>query len=382
MTAFLNQSQSDLKAFKAEVTRTVNRADVPNAVDVQKNIPIYDATKLDYTGDHTALLAEWAGVFRTGAGVLVIKNAFADHAPIHAATQIFNDIIAQEKEASKDRADHFAAGGANDRIWNTLEKLCLADPAVFAAYHGNASLDAASRAWLGPNYQMTAQVNLVRPGGKAQSPHRDYHLGFQVADIAAQYPAHVHDLSPVLTLQGAIAHCDMPIESGPTKLLPFSQTYRLGYLAFTLPEFRDYFEQHHVQLPLNTGDMLFFSPALYHAAGANVSADINRLVNLVQVGSAFGRSLEHINRDAMCRRLYPTLLENKAGLDDATIQRAITNCAHGYSFPTMLDTDPPVGGLAPKTQAQFMREHLAAGEPAAQFNATLDALNTRRGFVG
>ncbi len=67
---------------------------------------------------------------------------------------------------------------------------------------------------------MTSQVNVVRPGGKAQDPHRDYHLGFLSNEVAARYPAHVHLLSPVLTLQGAVAHSDMPVESGPTMYLP------------------------------------------------------------------------------------------------------------------------------------------------------------------
>ena len=40
------------------------------------------------------------------------------------------------------------------------------------------SLALVSRAWLGPGYQVTSQVNVVRPGGQAQDPHRDYHLGF------------------------------------------------------------------------------------------------------------------------------------------------------------------------------------------------------------
>lgn len=31
-----------------------------------------------------------------------------------------------------------------------------------------------SEAWLGPGYQITAQTNIVKPGGKAQQPHRDY----------------------------------------------------------------------------------------------------------------------------------------------------------------------------------------------------------------
>ena len=94
---------------------------------------------------------------------------------------------------------------------------------------------------------MTAQVNLVYPGGAAQRAHRDYHLGFQSSDVSAAYPAHVHDISPVLTLQGAVAHGDMPLESGPTKLLPFSQTYRAGYAAWRREDFRALFEQRYVQ---------------------------------------------------------------------------------------------------------------------------------------
>ena len=45
-------------------------------------------------------------------------------------------------------------------------------------------------------------------------------------DELAAYPAHLHRMSPVLTLQGAVAHCDMPIESGPTMLLPLLAALR------------------------------------------------------------------------------------------------------------------------------------------------------------
>ena len=51
---------------------------------------------------------------------------------------------------------------------------------------------------------------------------RDYHLGFMTDEQAERYPVHVHALSPMLTLQGAGAHFDMPVESGPTMLLPHS----------------------------------------------------------------------------------------------------------------------------------------------------------------
>ena len=60
-----------------------------------------------------------------------------------------------------------------------------------------------------------------------------------------------------MTPQGAVSHCNMAVEAGPTKLLPFSHAFRAGYLARRRPEFRDFFEAHHVQLPLARGDALF-----------------------------------------------------------------------------------------------------------------------------
>ena len=152
-------------------------------------------------------------------------------------------------------------------------------------------------------YQVTSQVNVVRPGGEAQDPHRDYHLGFLSDEVAERYPAHVHLLSPVLTLQGAVAHSDMPVESGPTLYLPYSHRYPPGYLAWRLPEFRDHFAEHHVQLPLAKGDAAFFNPALFHGAGNNVSADVQRMANLLQVSSAFGRAMETVDRARSPRRL-------------------------------------------------------------------------------
>ena len=100
-------------------------------------------------------------------------------------------------------------------VWNALEKLAVHRPEVFADYYANDILALISAAWLGPNYQMTSDLNVVNPGGKAQTAHRDYHLGFMPLETAAGFPAHVHRLSPVLTLQGAVAHCDMPVRDRP-----------------------------------------------------------------------------------------------------------------------------------------------------------------------
>ena len=378
MQGYLSSNDCNLEEFSKSLDQTLNQSDVPLAHDIKKNIPIYDVSQIDFLDNTQTLRTEWANVLHKTAGVLVLKNAYPDTSCIDAATLIFEKIIADEKAASGDKADHFAASGANDRIWNSAQKLCQSDPNTFAKYFSNLAVDTACKAWLGPNYQMTAQINLVRPTGAAQSPHRDYHLGFQTRELAESYPAHVHDLSPVLTLQGAIAHIDMPIESGPTKLLPFSQIYRHGYLAYSQPEFREYFENNYVQIPLNKGDVLFFNPALYHAGGANISKDIHRMANLLQVSSAFGRAMESLDRSGMTRKLYPILAKNNHNLSEKEINAAITSCAEGYSFPTNLDTAPPLDGLAPETQANLFRRALTEKMSISDFEKELSLHDKNR----
>ena len=381
---YFDRESCDLEDFKVLISQQLTAADVPHAAGIEKNVPLYDMEALrpalDDPAARRALMAEWARVLRCSAGVIGLKRAYADTSVIDRATEVFNTIIAEERAGASGKGDHFAASGQNDRIWNSLQKQCLRDPEGFALYYGNPALAAACEAWLGPNYQMTAQVNQVRPGGKAQSAHRDYHLGFASAAQAARYPAHAHEVTMTLTLQGAVAHCDMPVESGPTKLLPFSQLYGPGYLAFHDEAFRAHFEAAHVQVPLEKGDAVFFNPALFHAAGENRSADIDRMNNLLQVSSAFGRAMETIDRRAMSAALFPALVQLKQGgrLTGSALEAAIAACAEGYSFPTNLDTDPPVGGLAPETQAQLMTRALDEGWTAGAFAAALAEMAGRQ----
>jgi ectoine hydroxylase-related dioxygenase (phytanoyl-CoA dioxygenase family) len=372
---------ADLAAFTSQ---TVNPLDYPFASAVEKNVLIYDCDRIrEQIADadqRRFILAEWAEVLMDGPGVLVLKKAETDHAMIDRASDIFRELIAEQHHTGAGGGDHFAKPGANDRIWNLLEKHCLKDPDNFARYYGNEMLALISEAWLGPYYQMTAQLNVVNPGAASQSPHRDYHLGFQTAADIERYPAHVQKFSPALTLQGAIAHVDAPLESGPTLLLPFSQKYDAGYLAMNLADVREHFIANHVQLPLEKGDMLFFSPALLHAAGSNHSKNIKRMLNMFQVSSAYGRAMETVDRVAMSKALYPVLLQAKAdkSISAAKIDCAIASCAEGYAFPTNLDRDPPVGGLAPKSQAVIFQESLAAGMPPSEFNDLLSAHSHKR----
>ncbi len=380
---WLKTDITDFTAFKKAAAKKTRAADWPLALGVEKNILIYDGEAARKAARNPiprkTLMAEWADALLSGPGVIVIKNAVENYAAIDRATEVFETIIDDQHKSGTGGGDHFAKPGANDRIWNSLQKHCLADPANFATYFASDAIGMASEAWLGPDWQMAAQLNRVNPGGSAQSAHRDYHLGFMTAERAAEFPAHVHRLSPFMTLQGAIAHCDMPLESGPTLFLPHTQNVPDGYLAFGKPEYQQHFKEHHVQLPLSKGDAVFFNPALMHAAGANRSKNIYRMANLLQVSSAFGRAMETIDRIAMAKALYPALeTAKKNGASNSAIHNAIACAAEGYAFPTNLDRDQPVGGLAPQSQAAFMAECLNKVVTAAEFNTKLDALEAKR----
>ncbi len=358
-------------------------ADCPHAIRIEQAVPIYDGAALRAQlarepALRPALMAEWAAVWEDGPGLLVLKDAIGSPEAVDAVTACFETLIRQEREAGSG-GDHFAAAGANDRVWNALEKLCLADPEAFADYYASELLGLAAEAWLGPGWQMTSQINNVRPGGAAQTPHRDYHLGFMTAAQAARHPAHVHRLSPMLTLQGAVAHVDMPLDSGPTLYLPHSQKFAHGYLVAERADFRAAFEAHRVQLPLARGDAVFFNPALLHAAGTNRSTHIQRLANLLQISSPFGRAMESVDRLRMTQALYPALRRRRqAGWSEAALAQVIAASAEGYAFPTNLDRDPPLGGLAPETPQQVVGRALAEDWSAERLATQLDRMAERR----
>ena len=104
------------------------------------------------------------------------------------------------------------------------------------------------------------------------------------------------------------------------------------------------------------------------------------MANLLQVSSAFGRAMESVDRTRMVTALYPVL---RAAVESGLLARTetanvIAASAEGYAFPTNLDRDPPIGGLAPKTQAERMAEALEAGVDAETFNTEMAAYDERR----
>jgi ectoine hydroxylase-related dioxygenase (phytanoyl-CoA dioxygenase family) len=375
--AWIEESDCDLAAFHAEVSRDTVHADYPLATDIRAGVLVYDAETVA-SADRRALQAELIRALADGPGVVVFEDAF-NHDVVDRASDAFTALIAKQRADGAAAGDHFGKAGANDRIWNAAQKLALHSPDVFADYYAADALAVVSQAWLGPRYQVTSQVNVVNPGGAAQVPHRDYHLGFVDEDQLAAYPAHMHAMSAVLTLQGAVAHCDMPLASGPTMLLPHSQRFAAGYIAFYRPEFIEYFAEHHVQVPLRKGDAVFFNPALYHGAGRNTSADIARMANLLQISSPFGRAMESLDRTAMVHAVYPALLAMKAaGRSDRDLANAVNATAEGYAFPTNLDRDQPIGSLAPPSQVDTVLAALADGMSPTALHLALGEQNERR----
>jgi ectoine hydroxylase-related dioxygenase (phytanoyl-CoA dioxygenase family) len=380
-SGWLSAADCSIDDFAAVVEQQTHLSDYPYADSVERKVLIYGEklrAAIATSAGRTAVQTELMRALTDGPGIVVFKQAFGDLSVVDRATEAFLAQIAAEKAAGVTGGDHFAKPGANDRVWGALDKLAIHDPAVFADYYANDIIALISESWLGPAYQVTSQVNVVNPGGQAQTPHRDYHLGFMDAAAAARFPAQVHRLSPALTLQGAVAHCDMPVETGPTLYLPYSHQYEPGYLAFHLPAFTEYFGQHYAQLPLEKGDAAFFNPALFHGAGTNVSTTVRRMANLLQVSSPFGRAMETVDRVAMCRALFPVLLEkNAAGVSDSYLNNIIAASAEGYAFPTNLDRDQPIDGIAPQTQADLLRKAVSEEWTPEAFDSALEAQASR-----
>ena len=377
-SVWLQAEGCNLEDFRRIVERETELADYPNASALNKNVLVYNSVELGAVSDdqRREVQAELIHALRHGPGVVMFTKAFPDADVVDRASAAFREMIAAQHAGGMTAGDHFARPGANDRVWNALEKLALTDPRTFCDYYANDIIALIAEAWLGPAYQLTSQINVINPGGAAQEPHCDYHLGFQTNEVSQQYPTHVHELSAVLTLQGAIAHVDMPVESGPTMYLPYSQQHDQAYLAWRHPDFSRYFAEHHVQFPLAKGDAVFFNPKLFHAGGHNKTKDIQRMANLLQISSAFGRAMESVDREAMTNAVIPEL--QRKAFSEREVAHVIAACADGYPFPTNLDRDQPVGGLAPESQAAIATRCVAESWPGARLASELAAHAARR----
>ena len=103
------------------------------------------------------------------------------------------------------------------------------------------------------------------------------------------------------------------------------------------------------------------------------------MANLLQVSSPFGRAMEALDRTAMVRAIYPTLLAMKAaGRSQRDLENAVVATAEGYAFPTNLDLDQPIGSLAPPSQVDTVLAALADDFTQEQLDVALRDQDDRR----
>jgi hypothetical protein len=81
--------------------------------------------------------------------------------------------------------------------------------------------------------------------------------------------------------------------------------------------------------------------------------------------------METVDRTAMCSALFPVLRSFPG-----SVENVVAASAEGYAFPTNLDKDQPIGGLAPQTQAGLMVQALAENWDEDHFE---EALLAQRG---
>jgi hypothetical protein len=108
-----------------------------------------------------------------------------------------------------------------------------------------------------------------------------------------------------------------------------------------------------------------------------------RLRGLAEAGggtsSAFGRAMESVDTTAICAAVFPALKARAAaGPHRGAVRNLIAVAAEGYLFPTNLDRDQPIGGLAPQSQAQLLTQAVEEDWDVGRLRVELAAQQERR----
>ena len=98
---WLNADACDLEEFRALVERSASLNDYPLATDLVSNVPIYDGLEARRAAASPEArkewMAEWVEAFTDGPGIIVIRNAFPDHAAIDQSNAHYWAIIDEER---------------------------------------------------------------------------------------------------------------------------------------------------------------------------------------------------------------------------------------------------------------------------------------------
>ena len=102
------------------------------------------------------------------------------------------------------------------------------------------------------------------------------------------------------------------------------------------------------------------------------------MANLLQISSAFGRAMESVDRARMAVSPLSRSCSGWRRMTPPVVDNVIAATAEGYAFPTNLDRDQPIGGLAPQSQADLLRQAVAEAWPADRLDQPSPTATTRR----
>jgi hypothetical protein len=89
--------------------------------------------------------------------------------------------------------------------------------------------------------------------------------------------------------------------------------------------------------------------------------------------------MESLDRTAMVRAVYPALRAMEAaGRSRRDLENVVVATAEGYAFPTNLDSDQPIGSLAPLSQVDTVLAALADDLTEEDLDIALRDQNERR----
>ena len=192
--ARLTPADVRLEDFRAVVEQTTDLAAYPHADRVEQNVLVYDADRLRTRrcirgGPRRRSPPSWCGRSPTARG----SSCSRARSPTTRCRPGDRGL----------RRDHRRGGGRRRRSRRPLRRAGReqpglerareargTDPEAFVAYYANDVIALASSAWLGPAYQVTSQVNVVRPGrqGPGAAPRLPPRLPHRRGDRAVPDP--------------------------------------------------------------------------------------------------------------------------------------------------------------------------------------------------
>lgn len=253
----------------------------------------------------------------TGAGAIVIRNAF-DPAAIDDARTRITELSSTEQE----KVTHFIGRDAakahlQRRVWNLLNK-----GEVFEAMAQHPAVMTIVGAFLGSKFIMgSLAANRLLPGGPGQEPHIDYPYWDLYND--QEFPTRINSSFP-LNAQATILLDEFRADNGATAYLPGSQ----GELRY--PDDTEAFHRACARQTGEPGDCVIFNGMVWHCAMPNTS-DADRTGVLIEYLPKFVTPLEDLRNGV-----------NKEVVERATpMLRQLMQL--DYPYPEILDeADPEV----------------------------------------